>query len=298
MWAMPMIIDPVTGKKFGKSEGNAVWLTASDNGGGNYTSIFDFYQFWLNQSDETVESSLDSLNAQDERLFSQMESSRLASEQLLARINACRDKIHTLESDVSVLDTEIRHKTELAETSRRRIGEIDRVSGSLSGEASVYEDKLKALREELSSLLDERVGILSDAQKLGQRIQAIERELDSSLATLEKQQNAALDIKVSIDVLSRSRTEDGSRGEALLSSIAEAEETRERLQGEADLCQRNVTGYTNRIKETENTVEECEREVARLRRAETEMQDRDDVFFADNHRELQRIVSRVLEGCV
>ena len=40
------------------------------------------------------------------------------------------------------------------------------------------------------------------------------------------------------------------------------------------------------------------REVARLRRAETEMQDRDDVFFADNHRELQRIVSRVLEGCV
>ena len=38
------------------------------------------------------------------------------------------------------------------------------------------------------------------------------------------------------------------------------------------------------------------REVARLRRAETEMQDRDDAFFADNHRELQRIVSRVLEG--
>ena len=58
VWAMPMIIDPVTGKKFGKSEGNAVWLEASDNGSGNYTSIFDFYQFWLNQSDETVEASL------------------------------------------------------------------------------------------------------------------------------------------------------------------------------------------------------------------------------------------------
>ena len=55
VWSTPLIIDPVTGKKFGKSEGNAVWLAATDNGSGNYTSIFDFYQFWLNQSDEAVE---------------------------------------------------------------------------------------------------------------------------------------------------------------------------------------------------------------------------------------------------
>lgn len=55
VWSTPLIIDPVTGKKFGKSEGNAIWLAATDNGSGNYTSIFDFYQFWLNQSDEAVE---------------------------------------------------------------------------------------------------------------------------------------------------------------------------------------------------------------------------------------------------
>ena len=55
VWSTPLVIDPVTGRKFGKSEGNAVWLASSDNGGGNYTSIFDFYQFWLNQPDEAVE---------------------------------------------------------------------------------------------------------------------------------------------------------------------------------------------------------------------------------------------------
>ena len=55
VWSTPLVIDPVTGRKFGKSEGNAIWLAASDNGGGNYTSIFDFYQFWLNQPDESVE---------------------------------------------------------------------------------------------------------------------------------------------------------------------------------------------------------------------------------------------------
>jgi tyrosyl-tRNA synthetase len=44
----PLVVD-ANGKKFGKSEGNAVWLDAKK------TSPFRFYQFWLNQSDEMVE---------------------------------------------------------------------------------------------------------------------------------------------------------------------------------------------------------------------------------------------------
>ncbi len=48
-YSCPLIIDKITGRKFGKSEGNAVWLDAEK------TSIFDFYQFWLNQSDEALE---------------------------------------------------------------------------------------------------------------------------------------------------------------------------------------------------------------------------------------------------
>ena len=44
----PLIIDKATGKKFGKSEGNAVWLDAGK------TSPYNFYQFWLNVSDDSV----------------------------------------------------------------------------------------------------------------------------------------------------------------------------------------------------------------------------------------------------
>lgn len=43
----PLVTD-TNGKKFGKSEGNAVWLDAAK------TSPFQFYQFWLNQPDEMV----------------------------------------------------------------------------------------------------------------------------------------------------------------------------------------------------------------------------------------------------
>ena len=48
-YSCPLIIDKVTGRKFGKSEGNAVWLDSDK------TSIFDFYQFWLNQADDALE---------------------------------------------------------------------------------------------------------------------------------------------------------------------------------------------------------------------------------------------------
>ena len=61
IWSTPLVIDPVTGRKFGKSEGNAIWLASAPcilpdgKKSENYTSVFDFYQFWLNQPDSSVE---------------------------------------------------------------------------------------------------------------------------------------------------------------------------------------------------------------------------------------------------
>ncbi|MFT7507153.1 MAG: tyrosyl-tRNA synthetase [Acidimicrobiales bacterium] len=45
---MPLVVDKATGKKFGKSEGNAIWLDSEK------TSPYVFYQFWLNTTDESV----------------------------------------------------------------------------------------------------------------------------------------------------------------------------------------------------------------------------------------------------
>jgi tyrosyl-tRNA synthetase len=45
----PLLINKSTGKKFGKSEGGAVWLDPQK------TPPFQFYQFWFNTGDEDVE---------------------------------------------------------------------------------------------------------------------------------------------------------------------------------------------------------------------------------------------------
>ncbi len=49
VWSAPLIINKSTGVKFGKSESGAIWLDAAK------TSIYKFYQFWLNVDDESVE---------------------------------------------------------------------------------------------------------------------------------------------------------------------------------------------------------------------------------------------------
>lgn len=48
-FSWPLLINKSTGKKFGKSEGGAVWLDAKK------TSPYQFYQFWLNTEDDAVE---------------------------------------------------------------------------------------------------------------------------------------------------------------------------------------------------------------------------------------------------
>ena len=44
----PLLINKSTGRKFGKSEGGTVWLDE------NKTSVYKFYQFWLNVDDESA----------------------------------------------------------------------------------------------------------------------------------------------------------------------------------------------------------------------------------------------------
>ena len=45
IYTAPLIVNKTTGVKFGKSEAGAVWLDAKK------TSVYDFYQFWLNADD-------------------------------------------------------------------------------------------------------------------------------------------------------------------------------------------------------------------------------------------------------
>lgn len=89
IWTAPLIINKATGKKFGKSEAGAVWLDE------NLTSVYQFYQFWLNVDDEGVEDYLKIYTLLDQDEISQIMSEfknkpedRLAQKTLAYQVTA------------------------------------------------------------------------------------------------------------------------------------------------------------------------------------------------------------------
>lgn len=104
---IPLVVDKATGKKFGKSEGNAVWLDPEK------TSPYTFYQFWFNVSDENVEDYL--------KLFTLMQLSDIA--ELMSEHESDKGA-HTAQKKLAFEVTALVHGAEAArgvETSAVRI---------------------------------------------------------------------------------------------------------------------------------------------------------------------------------
>jgi len=102
VWSTPLVINKATGKKFGKTEDGAIWLDPE------LTSVYKFYQFWLNADDEGVEDYIKIYTMLDKPAVDKlMKESREAPEKRLAQ--------KTLAYEV----TKIVHGKERAESARR-----------------------------------------------------------------------------------------------------------------------------------------------------------------------------------
>ena len=240
----------------------------------------DTYQLSVREL-ESIEESLNSLRAQDQKLFDEMDTNRLASEQYLLKMNACRERIHTLENEISVMDTEVRHKTELIAACERRISEVEAAKAQLSGERGSESAKISSLKEELKKLMDERLGILADIQKLSASVARLEKELSDSLVTLNKSENAAMDLKVNVDILKRSFADGDERGKSIRDAIAEGEAKDTELLAEVDRCEKAASGFTERISELEKTSADCDTDIEKRRAEREDLAERSSALRAD-----------------
>lgn len=143
-WSTPLIIDPATGRKFGKSEGNAIWLASRDNGSGNYTSVFDFYQFWLNQADTAVEYLLKIYTLLDknevERIMTEQQShpEQRAAQKALAQ--GVTEVVHGTEKAMAVISlTERLFEGRLEELTEDEIVEMGEYLATAKQGSSLFE---------------------------------------------------------------------------------------------------------------------------------------------------------------
>lgn len=124
IWSAPLVINKNTGVKFGKSEGGAIWLDSSK------TSPTQFYQFWINIDDNSVEELLKMFTLIDEPTLAQLMSEhntrrqdRLAQTHLAQEVTILihgEENMHFAESVTGFLTG----KANIAEADDRIIAEV------------------------------------------------------------------------------------------------------------------------------------------------------------------------------
>jgi len=128
VYSTPLVVNKTTGVKFGKTEGGAIWLDASK------TSVFAFYQFWLNIDDAGV---LDYL-----KMFTMLSNEEVENLSIQAKENpGARAAQKALAHEVTV----IVHGVERTES-------VERVTGVLFGDndfSTLNNDDLDTLGVEI-----------------------------------------------------------------------------------------------------------------------------------------------------
>lgn len=130
VYSTPLIVNKATGKKFGKTEDGAIWLDAGK------TSVFKFYQFWLNVDDEGV--------ADYAKVYTLLGRDEIAEmERQVAENPQAREAQKTLAREV----TTIVHGKDRAESA-------ERVTAVLFGKGSIDElsnEDVELLAQEIST---------------------------------------------------------------------------------------------------------------------------------------------------
>jgi tyrosyl-tRNA synthetase len=142
VYSAPLVVNKATGKKFGKSEEGAVWLSAAK------TTPTQFYQFWVNSDDADVESFL--------KIFTELSKDEI--EGIMAeqeRDPGARSAQHRLAETV----TELVHGTGATQTARAT---TDVLVGKTAID-EVDETILQNIRKEVPAAKASETGSLVDA---------------------------------------------------------------------------------------------------------------------------------------
>ena len=144
VFTAPLVVNPQTGVKFGKSEQGAIWLDPK------LTSITAFYQFWVNSEDEAVEQYL--------KIFTMLDQAQI--EEVMLQQNSELKKDRPAQFKLADEVTALVHGEKQAASARR-------VTSYLTGNLKIAEassEDLDSLRQEIpvikSSLNSSIIGVL------------------------------------------------------------------------------------------------------------------------------------------
>ena len=231
---------------------------------------------------EIIDQVIADLEMQNENLYEKAQQSKAASEQLLDKIRETTDKLHQLDNSLQVAETNYSHSAELISNCRVRIGEIDSSRMTLESSRSEYLEKKAKIEAEYKSVMDDRLELLAEEQRLLREINEARRQLEEALDELTVEEGNATSLNVRISVLESSRESGGSKSQDIEREIAKYEEEALVLKAEAERCEKAASGFKKSIAEKDEIIGESEKRIAEL------SIDRDRAYASLNDAKLRR----------
>ena len=214
------------------------------------------------------------LDAQLETLYNKTQSNKLKSAELLEQIQITTERLHALDNSLRVAESNFAHSAELIEACHMRIAEIEKSEYSLNLTKGQYLEKKAKFEEALDALMDTRLGLLNEQQRLTAEVDALRHSLDGALDDITVETNLSTDLKIRMDVLDNSRKTDGSKSQDIEAEIAKYEEEGKKLKAEADRCEENASGFKAKIAEKDAIITSAQEKIEVLTEEKTQITDK------------------------
>ena len=213
---------------------------------------------------EIIDEALADLDKQNETLYLKAQSNKLLSEQLLEEIRLTTEKLHQLDNALRVAESDFAHSAELIEQCNKRLSDIAINRAAVEKTRREYEEREEGFRKTLKGFMDTRLEYLAEAQKLSAAVEKAQRELEEALDELTVEENSANALNVRINVLKSSKSSDGTKSLDIEKEIEKYSKEAAILKEEAELCEKNASGYKKSIAEKDNVLSETAERIEAL----------------------------------
>ena len=198
---------------------------------------------------EIIDQLISDLEIQNETLYEKAQSNKIISEQLLENIRLTTDKLHSLDNALRVAESEYAHSAELIANCNSRITEIELGRSSIESNKQDYLNKKTVLESEYKAIMDSRLELLAEEQRLLGEINKARRDLEEALDELTVEEGNASGLNIRINVLKSSQESGGNKSEDIKREIAKYENESVVLKAEADRCEKAASGFKTKIAE-------------------------------------------------
>ncbi|MBQ4071641.1 MAG: chromosome segregation protein SMC [Clostridia bacterium] len=213
---------------------------------------------------EIIDQIMADLDAQENALYEKVQENKELSNSLTNEMIESNQRLGALNTALLTADSDYAHSAEMIEQCRIRIDELDGQIKTLTDNKSTHEEKKGEFERALAELMDKRLELLSEQQRLTDRIEEIRHALDEALDELTVEEGTSSSLQVRIGVLKSSSVNDSTKSEDIEREIAEYERREAELKAEAERCEEATADFKEQISEKEETITECNEKIASL----------------------------------